>query len=273
MRMVQRAVFQGGYRKYLFESKGDRFEASLHPCEGGVSIHVSTQVGCGMGCTFCATSRLGHVRDLAAGEIAAQVELVSREAGVRPGVVSASAQGEPLENLDALLGAFSLIRERFGNVRFEVSTCGCVEGIGRLAREYTGCALTVTLHSVKQDARDRLMPGAHRWPLDVLRAGLRAHADAFSRMAIDVALIPGTNDTLGDARALAAWCEGLPCMVRVMPMSPIASGCAPVGQAGMHRFAKSLREQGLEVEELPALPSNPMSMKTFPAERRVDNFF
>ena len=264
MRMVQRAVFQGGYRKYLFESEGDRFEASLHPCGDGVSIHVSTQVGCGMGCTFCATSRLGHVRDLTADEIAGQVELVSREAGVAPGVVSASAQGEPLENLDALLDAFSLVRGGFKGVRFEASTCGCVEGIGRLARECPECALAVTLHTAKQDARDRLMPGAARWPLDALRASLRAQGEVFSRVAVDVALIPGMNDTLGDAHALAAWCEGVPCAVRVMPMSPISPRHAPMGQAGVRRFAKNLREQGLKVAELPALPSNPISMKTFP---------
>lgn len=267
MRLVKRAVFARGFRKYLFESRGAAFEASLHPLEEGFSVHVSTQVGCAMGCTFCATSRLGYVRDLVKEEIAGQVFAVTAESGIEPCVCSASAQGEPLENIDEVLSAFEMVRERCPDVAFEVSTCGCVAGIRRLADEAPGCSLVVTLHSARQEKRDRLMPGVAQWPLNALRKVLESRAHAFSNVCIDVALIPGVNDTAGDADALAAWCAGLPCDVRIMPMLPLSGGSARIEEPGLNRFAKRLRASGLRVEVLPPLPDRPLSIKTFPATR------
>lgn len=267
MRLVKRAVFARGFRKYLFESRGSAFEASLHPLDGGFGVHVSTQVGCAMGCTFCATSRLGHVRDLSKEEIAGQFLSVAAESGVEPLVFSASAQGEPLENIDEVFSAFEMVRERCPGIALEVSTCGCIAGILRLADEAPGCSLVVTLHSVCQEKRDRLMPGVAQWPLAALRKVLESYAHAFSSVYLDVALIPGVNDTASDADALGVWCAGLPCDVRIMPMSPLSGGLAYIEEPGLSRFAKRLRTSGLRVEVLPPLPGRPLSMKTFSAAR------
>lgn len=249
VRIVQRGTFAGGIKKYLLEAAdGLRFECVVRAGAGAgagnarglfaghgrlgaqgrpdATVSFSSQAGCPVGCPFCATGVQGWRRDLTVDEIAAQVETVVRDCGAAPAVLEASAQGEPLLNLDAVLGAFGLLRGTFPEVGLCVSTCGAVPGIDELtwraageprtAGDAAACSgslgcLKVTLHTAFQQVRDVLMPGAACWDLDGLAAALRrfaaagatdgAMAEAAGEPRIELlwGLLPGVNDSAADA--------------------------------------------------------------------------
>ncbi len=302
VRLVQRGTFPRGIKKYLLSAGELRFECVVRQnvSEPGCTISFSSQVGCPVGCPFCATGLQGLTRNLTAHEIASQVEIISTDCGAAPAVLEASAQGEPLLNLDALLDALDLTAASFPQARRVVSTCGVVGSMERVIQN--GHQLRITLHSGFQSVRDILMPGAMRWGVEELAACVRAinsQATEQPNRKVEIVwgLLRGVNDSVLDAWRLTELLEGCPCEVLVesMDASPdkpwVARACSAAAQARANyattclasgrlaandhagqdiysplnkdEFARTLAELGVMTRVLPADPTTPLSMKYY----------
>jgi 23S rRNA (adenine2503-C2)-methyltransferase len=203
---------------------GNLIEAVLIRQDGRDTVCVSSQAGCRRGCVFCETGRLGLERDLEAWEIVAQYALVAswqRERGeAPPGNVVFMGMGEPLDNLEAVLRSIEVLSERAGfgvaERKITVSTVGIVPQIDAL---YAGTRanLAVSLHALQPAVRRALLPVAHKFGLDELRAAI---ARAPRTVLLQWTLIEGQNDSGEDAARLAAFCEGLDVRVNLIPLNP-----------------------------------------------------
>lgn len=219
-----------GTTKYLFRLEdGNTLESVLMFHDYGISICLSTQVGCKMGCGFCATAIGGFVRDLTAGEIVGQAIFISRELrreGKRISSAVLMGMGEPLDNYDNSLKAIRLLNFPKGlNIGYRhitVSTCGLVPGIKRLADEGLPITLAVSLHAPNDELRKRLMPIARRYPLPQLLEACREYiAKTNRRITFEYALIKGVNDSQKEARELVTFLKGLLCHVNLIPLNPV----------------------------------------------------
>ena len=237
---------------------------------GGVRWHtlcVSSQVGCRMGCTFCETARMGLVRNLSAAEIVGQY-LVARDlmsaaaAPARPyryfagGIhdIVFMGMGEPLDNFDAVTQAIRVLSEpngiNFPHAQITISTVGRVDGLRRLAAlAWPNLRIAVSLTAADDGLRRELMPVNRAMPLAALRQALDEYPLARKgRFVIEYVLLRGVNDAPADARAVAAWCRGLRCVVNLIPYNPQrdATFAAPE-EATIDRFAAELRRTGTYV--------------------------
>lgn len=228
----------GFTRKYLLGlDDGERIETVLMRFTGRVTACVSSQVGCAMGCVFCATGQMGYTRHLTAGEIVAQAVHVARELRRTSGkaVPRTSAprlrnlvlmgMGEPLHNYEAVMHATDILRDDGGLAiaaeRITLSTVGVVPGILRLAREKRPLHLAVSLHAATQAERATLVPAAKKWPLDELMAACRTYSETTGRRVFyEWTLIEGTNDSPAQARAVGELLRGLPAQVNLIPLNP-----------------------------------------------------
>jgi 23S rRNA (adenine2503-C2)-methyltransferase len=215
---------------------------------------VSTQVGCAMGCVFCASGQAGLKRNLSAGEIVAQL-LLGRQrlgAGERLRNVVLMGMGEPLANYDAVARALVLMTHPEGlnlsRRRVTLSTSGLVPQIDRLGEEFGGqVQLAVSLHQVDNERRSALMPINKKYPLEELLAALRRYPlPKRRRITIEYTLVRGQNDSLDDARKLVALMRGLRVKVNLIPMNPIeASELGPSSWDTVDRFQQALISQGI----------------------------
>jgi 23S rRNA (adenine2503-C2)-methyltransferase len=245
----------GFTRKYLLAlADGERIETVLMRFTGRVTACVSSQVGCAMGCVFCATGQMGYTRHLTPGEIVAQAVHVARalrpQAGgelchpldVKPRArlrnVVLMGMGEPLHNYDAVMHAIDILRDPSGLAlaaeRITLSTVGVVPGILRLAEEKRPLHLAVSLHAATQSERAALVPAARTWPLDELMAACRTYsATTGRRIFYEWTLIEGKNDSPEHARAVGSLLRGLPAQVNLIPLNPTSgyAGTATHGQA------------------------------------------
>ncbi len=214
---------------------------------------ISTQVGCAMGCVFCASGVAGLKRNMRADEIVSQV-LVGRrlldEGQALRGVVL-MGMGEPLHNYEATARALRLLTHREGiglsSRRVTVSTSGLVPEIARLGEDFQGqIGLAISLHAPTDEARSRLMPINRRYPLAELLAALRAYPlPRRRRITIEYTLVVGQNDTPGDARLVARLLAGIPVKVNLIPMNPIAgSALGPPDLTGVLAFQRVLCDAG-----------------------------
>lgn len=215
-----------GTRKYLVAlGDGARVECVGIPQGSRLSVCVSTQAGCAMGCAFCATGQSGFARNLSAREIADQVGVVRRDFGTRVSSVVLMGQGEPFANYDASLEAMRLLNapgpETIGARHITVSTSGIVPMIRRFAKESEQFTLAVSLHSAVQSTRDALMPGLKHHPLTRLHEALGDYCEATHRRpSYEYALIADVNDTGREIRALIEFCAGTLCHVNLIPLNP-----------------------------------------------------
>ena len=212
---------------------GALVETVLIHQEGRDTVCVSSQVGCRRGCVFCETGRLGLRRDLAAWEIVAQFAIVARYQEARgvpaPGNIVYMGMGEPLDNLDSVIASIDVLREHAGFAvaerRITVSTVGIVPEMDALFAR-TKANLAVSLHALQPEVRKALLPVAHKWGLDELRAAI---ARAPRTVLLQWTLIEGQNDSAADAELLVRFCEGLDVRVNLIPLNPgpIAAQRAP----------------------------------------------
>lgn len=242
-----------GTRKYLWRlADGATVESVGIPTDDRLTVCFSTQAGCAMGCTFCATGRGGFVRDLLPGELVWQVALVGRDFGTRVSNAVAMGQGEPLNNYDATLGGLRLMNhpagQGIGARHLTISTCGVIPGIERLSREEEQFTLAVSLHSAVQETRDRIMPGVRRWPLARLREVLIDYTDFTGRRpTLEYAVIAGTNDTPAEIRALAAFARGWMSHVNLIPVNPVSgSEASRPDYRQVIAISSALRDAGVE---------------------------
>ncbi len=221
----------GFTRKYLLAlDDTEKIETVLMRYTGRVTACISSQVGCAMGCVFCATGQMGYTRHLTPGEIVAQavhVQRTLRAHGQRLRNVVLMGMGEPLHNYDAVMKAVDILRDSnglsLGAERITLSTVGVVPGILRLAQEKRPVHLALSLHSATQAGRAALVPAAKKWPLDELMAACRTYsATTGRRIFYEWTLIEGKNDTTEDARAVGELLRGLPAQVNLIPLNPTA---------------------------------------------------
>jgi 23S rRNA (adenine2503-C2)-methyltransferase len=215
---------------------------------------ISTQVGCAMGCVFCASGQAGLKRNLSAGEIVAQVLIGRRRLaeGERLRNIVLMGMGEPLANYDNVARALVLLTHPDGlnlsRRRVTLSTSGLVPQIDRLGEEFAGqVQLAVSLHQVDDERRSALMPINRKYPLAELLAALRRYPlPKRRRITIEYTLVAGQNDSLDDARKLVKLLRGLRVKVNLIPMNPIdASQLGPSSWATVDAFQALLIEHGI----------------------------
>jgi len=226
-RIVNRQVSQDGTRKYLLELvDGVCVETVGIPDRQRLTVCFSTQAGCSMGCPFCATGRLGLIRQLSAGEMLDQLTTVSRDFDQRITNVVAMGEGEPFANYNATLEALRLMNHpsalNIGARHITVSTAGIIPGIMSLAAEPEQFRLAVSLHSARQSTRNILMPGLRAYDLDSLHQTCMSYCQASGRrISIEFLLIDGMTDTDMEIDALIGFCEDLNCHVNLILMNGI----------------------------------------------------
>ena len=219
----------GHPRKYLLGlADGAAIETVLMYFRGRATACLSTQVGCAMGCVFCATGQMGFRRHLSPGEIVAQAVHVARalrERGEALRNIVLMGMGEPLHNYDATMAALETLMDHRGLAiapRFiTLSTVGVVPGIRRLTAERRPMRLAVSLHGATDEERARLVPPARRWPLAELMAACRDYTTTLRRrIFFEWTLIDGQNDSVEDADALGRLLAGMDAHVNLIPLNP-----------------------------------------------------
>ncbi|HHW13783.1 MAG TPA: 23S rRNA (adenine(2503)-C(2))-methyltransferase RlmN [Firmicutes bacterium] len=250
---VQRAEDGATAKLLLRLADGETVETVLLHHDYGSSVCVSSQVGCAMGCRFCASTREGLVRNLSAGEMLAQVLEAQAEAGEGRRVSHAvvMGMGEPLANLENVLRFLRLLHapEAFGMSyrNMTVSTSGLIPGIARLAEENLPLTLAVSLHAPNDRLRSELMPVNRRYPLGELIPACAAYAGRTGRrVTFEYAVIAGVNDRPAHARELAGLLRGLLCHVNLIPLNAVPeSGFERSSPARVEEFRSILAEAGI----------------------------
>lgn len=253
LRLVTTQKSNDGTRKYLVAlGDGTTVEVVGLPTPDRLTVCFSTQAGCAMGCSFCATGLAGLTRNLGPGELVDQIRLVANDFGRRVTNAVAMGQGEPFANYDATLGALRFLNNPdtvgIGARHLTVSTCGLVTGIRKFAEEPEQFTLAVSLHSAVQSTRDRLMPGVRGISLPDLRRELIAYADKTGRRpSLEYALISGVNDTTEELSALIRFARGLLIHVNLIPVNPVKeSGFARAATERVALFQRELHMSGIQ---------------------------
>lgn len=248
--LVTRNSAADGSTKLLFElGSGDRVEAVHMPRAGRVTLCISSQVGCAMGCTFCATASMGFGRHLLAHEIIGQVLIAMRELGPRhPGDLTLvfMGMGEPLHNLPEVARALRVLCHPAGlglsARRITVSTSGLVPEIGELGRLEPRPLLAISVNGTTDEQRSALMPIGRRYPLAELRTALEGFpVRARERITVEYVLLAGVNDSPDDARRLANYCASFPHQINLIPFNEhrVAEFRAPT-EAVVDEFARAV---------------------------------
>lgn len=241
-------------RKYLIALRDShQVEAVLMKYEHGNSICISTQVGCRMGCTFCASTLDGLARNLEAYELWQQIALVAADAGLRVSHVVLMGSGEPLDNyanvLKFIRTASNEAYLNIGQRHITVSTCGLVNKIDLLAQEKLQITLAISLHNPFNDARSSIVPVNKKWPVEELMAAVDRYIAATNRrVTIEYTLIKGVNDTEDHSKALIALLRGKLIHVNLIPVNPIAErDFQPTEKKHVTAFRQRLEKGGLNV--------------------------
>ncbi len=241
--------------KYLLRlADGQTIETVLMRYPGRAIACISTQVGCAMGCVFCATGQMGFIRQLTPGEIVAQVLFVVRQLrqqGQTLRNIVLMGMGEPLNNYQATMTALNIIMDDRGLAiapkHITLSTVGLPAGIRRLADDEIGVNLAVSLHAADDDTRAELVPVARRWPLsDIVDACRYYVARRGRRVFFEWALIAGANDGRETAHQLGRLLHDLEAHVNLIPLNPTGDyGGQPSNPAAIRAFQAVLAEYGL----------------------------
>ena len=218
---------QDGTNKFLFRLHDDQIiESVLMRYQFGNSVCISSQVGCRMGCKFCASGIGGLARNLEVGEMLGQVYRIQKLTGERVSHVVVMGTGEPLDNYDNLLTFVRILSGEYGlhigQRNITASTCGLVPGILALAREKLQITLALSLHGATQEKRQSLMPIANKYPLEEVLAACDTYfAETGRRITYEYSLVKGVNDTPADAHELVKLLRGRNCHLNLIPVNPI----------------------------------------------------
>lgn len=216
-----------GTRKYLFELKDHNLiEAVFMKYKHGNSVCISSQVGCRMGCSFCASTIDGLERNLYPAEMLEEIYAIEQDTGERVSNIVVMGSGEPMDNLDNLLKFIGMISDENGlNIsqrNITVSTCGIVPKIYELAKVKLQITLAISLHASNDEKRRALMPVANSFSIEELLKACRDYFDATGRrISFEYALVAGVNDTGSDAIELGTLLKGMNCHVNLIPVNPI----------------------------------------------------
>ena len=248
----QKQVSKDGTVKYLFRlPDGEHVESVLMRYHHGTSICISTQVGCKMNCSFCATGKSGFSRNLSASEILSQVQAASLDEGERISHIVLMGMGEPLDNYDNVLRFLELVTSPEGlNVsmrHISLSTCGLVDRIYDLADKRLQLTLSVSLHAPNDEIRSRTMPVNRRWNMEQLLKACKYYCERTGRrISFEYAMISGVNDMDWCAKELASRLKGILAHVNLIPVNDVTgTGYKKSGLERQKRFVSLLEERGV----------------------------
>ena len=222
-----------GTRKYIFRMEdGNVIESVWMPYQHGISVCISSQVGCRMGCRFCASTLDGLARNLSSGEMLSQVYQMQKLSGERISNIVIMGSGEPLDNYDNLTRFIRMISDPHGlNIsrrNITISTCGIVPNIRRLADENYGVTLALSLHAPNDEVRKTLMPIANKYSLSEVLPAIEYYFEKTGRrVTFEYSVVEGVNDNAGEAEEPARLIMGmkhggrLQCHVNLIPVNPI----------------------------------------------------
>ncbi len=245
---------EDGTRKYLFAlSDGKMIESVLMRYHHGNSVCVSSQVGCRMGCRFCASTLNGVERGLTPGEMLDQIYRISADTNERVSNVVIMGMGEPLDNYEAVVRFIRMLSDEHGlNIsgrNITLSTCGLVPGIYDLADEGLTITLAVSLHAATQEKREKLMPVAKTYPLPELMEACRYYYEKTGRReTFEYAMIAGENDGEDDVAGLASLLDGMHAHINLIPVNPVVErGFVPPDRRAAENFSHRLEKYGINV--------------------------
>ena len=248
----RRQQSKDGTVKYLFRlPDGNCIETVLMRYSYGNTVCVSTQVGCRMGCRFCASTQGGRVRNLTAGEIANEVYAAARDTGERVSHIVLMGIGEPLDNFDHVMDFLSIISSpngvNIGMRNISLSTCGLVPMIYKLAERHLGLTLSVSLHAPTDEMRSSMMPVNDVYPVEqLIRACRDYQQETGRRVSFEYSMVNGVNDSPQTARRLAQLIKGMGAHVNLIPINPVdGSPYSATDAANVKRFQTLLTELGV----------------------------
>lgn len=241
-----------GTRKYLFRlSDGNLIESVLMKYHHGNSVCISSQVGCRMGCRFCASTIDGLVRGLLPSEMLEQIYRIQKDIGERVDNVVVMGSGEPFDNFDNLLRFIELLNNEEGlNIsarNLTVSTCGIVPKIYELADMQPQITLAISLHSPNDELRRSIMPVANKYSIDEIMKACRYYVEKTGRrITFEYSLVKDVNDTDECAMQLVHLVKGIKCHVNLIPVNPIKErDYKQTAQAGVNHFRSRLEKCGV----------------------------
>jgi len=231
LKIREKQVAKDGTTKYLFElNDGGLIETVLMRFDYGQSVCVTSQLGCNMGCAFCASGLLKKQRDLTAGEMVAQVMMVNKELanqeGTRVSHIVVMGTGEPFDNYDNVDAFVHVLNEpkglAIGARHMTISTCGIVPKIDQYSDNGLQTNLAISLHAPCDEIRDQLMPINKAYPMDVLRKSIARYIEKTNRrVTFEYILLKDVNDSVLHARQLAHYVKGLNCYINLIPYNSV----------------------------------------------------
>ncbi|MFQ6604767.1 MAG: 23S rRNA (adenine(2503)-C(2))-methyltransferase RlmN [Fidelibacterota bacterium] len=236
-----------GSQKFLFTlSDGKQVESVLMKEKKRLTVCVSTQVGCAVNCSFCATAAMGFHRNLTAGEIVDQVLQIQHYSGAKISNVVFMGMGEPFLNYDHVLQAADLLHDpdgmNLGNRRITISTAGIIPGIRRFTKEKRLYKLAISLNATSDEQRRDIMPLTKKYPITTLLPVVQKYYQVLRhQVTFEYVLLDRFNDTPGDARRLIRMIGRLPCKVNIIPYNEIGGNFRRPAPERMTTFLDTLR--------------------------------
>lgn len=250
---VYKSELDGTEKFLLGFSDGNLIESVLMRCKHGNSICISTQVGCRMGCKFCASTIEGRVRNLTTGEILSEVIAVQNYIGERISNIVLMGSGEPLDNYDNVVKFLEIVSADYGlNIgqrHITLSTCGIVPKIYELADKELSITLAISLHAFSDEKRKEIMPIANKYTISELLEACRYYLNKTKRrITFEYALVKDVNDGMEDAKALGKLLSGMLCHVNLIPVNEIKENSFKrSSKKAIEDFSEILRNNGIEV--------------------------
>ena len=229
-KILRKQESKDGTIKYLFDVlDGNAIETVLMSYHHGYSICVSSQIGCKMGCKFCASTGINFIRNLSSGEIVEQILAVEQDTGYRISNVVLMGIGEPLDNYDNVVNAIHIINNpkgiNIGARHISLSTSGLVPKIYKLAEENIQCTLSISLHATNNKKRSSMMPVNDAYPIEELIKACKDYIEkTHRRISFEYALAKDNNDNIEDAKELVKLLKGMICHVNLIPINKIENG-------------------------------------------------
>ena len=229
-KILKKQKSKDGTIKYLFDVlDGNAIETVLMSYHHGYSLCVSSQIGCKMGCKFCASTGIHFIRNLTSGEIVEQILAVEQDENIRISNIVFMGIGEPLDNYDNVVNAIRIINNQkglsIGARHISISTSGLVPKIYKLAEENIQCTLSISLHASNNEKRSSMMPVNNRYPIEELMQACKDYIKKTNRrISFEYALAKDNNDNLDDAKELIKLLKGMLCHVNLIPINKIENG-------------------------------------------------
>ena len=253
-RIKQKKISTDGTTKFLFElSDGNLIETVVMEHEYGLSICVTSEVGCNMGCAFCASGLLKKIRNLTPAEMILQVINATKEINKRISSIVVMGIGEPFDNYDAVIKFIKMANDpkmlEIGARHITVSTCGLIDGIRKYAFENIQTNLAISLHAATNEKRNMIMKINKRYPLEVLFEAIKDYINITKRrVTLEYILIKDFNDKEEDVEALASLVKGLNVYINLIPYNEVSeNGFKRSQKQTMSNFYDKLKKKGIDV--------------------------